>query len=433
MMDSITREHIKSDTNDYLPRFALNSSYDDIDFTIKSSFVRKLFDLVNAESDDVVGFLQDGSCFEVKDPKRLECEVLPKYFRHSRFQSLVRQLNFYNFKKVSKERHAWIYHHELFHRDQPLLLDGLKRKTNNIAESQSFKHTAPYASMPPKKSSFIETPGSVWRQVYDPSTGHVYYWNTVTDHIQWDQPPDHKYHQHHPNYRVDHQRGNSFGSFDAVSDTSSEADSWGYQHVISQRTFSTSSEEATEGPFCKRRRVFESVSDTDDDVESTTTDDFTEDDMESSKGLNVPKDSLTSLQRSLYESHMSPALVALITFSLRTSPYQKPRVLLASFREKLNSHNELRNELRRYGEAMEPKTECLHQHVSHMYMEQVLCDARGPHSCKNEACEMREFLGFMVTRLQMVHDTTYLQLDREQQKILDKSLRLWWNHASRYI
>ena len=42
----------------------------------------------------------DGLSFHVKDPARLEKEVLPKYFRHSRFQSLVRQLNFYDFKKT---------------------------------------------------------------------------------------------------------------------------------------------------------------------------------------------------------------------------------------------------------------------------------------------------------------------------------------------
>lgn len=47
---------------------------------------------------------QDGTAFEVKDPRRLEQDILPKYFRHSRFQSLVRQLNFYSFKKISKVR-----------------------------------------------------------------------------------------------------------------------------------------------------------------------------------------------------------------------------------------------------------------------------------------------------------------------------------------
>jgi len=67
-----------------------------------TNFVKKLYRMVSEEKDEVVGFLSDGQSFEVKDPKRLEAEVLPKYFRHSRFQSLVRQLNFYSFKKMSK-------------------------------------------------------------------------------------------------------------------------------------------------------------------------------------------------------------------------------------------------------------------------------------------------------------------------------------------
>ena len=39
-----------------------------------------------------------GEAFEILDPVRLESEVLPFFFRHCRFQSLVRQLNFYAFK-----------------------------------------------------------------------------------------------------------------------------------------------------------------------------------------------------------------------------------------------------------------------------------------------------------------------------------------------
>lgn len=44
---------------------------------------------------------------------------------------MIRQLNFYNFKKVSKERVTWVYRHELFHRDHPEMMDNLKRKTNS--------------------------------------------------------------------------------------------------------------------------------------------------------------------------------------------------------------------------------------------------------------------------------------------------------------
>jgi len=75
----------------------------------------------------------------------------------------------------------------------------------------------------------------------------------------------------------------------------------------------------------------------------------------------VSNDVLTALQRSLYEKQTPPALVALLTFSLRTPPNQKPSILLALFREKLNCHGELWDELRKYGEAMNPQAECLHQ------------------------------------------------------------------------
>lgn len=66
--------------------------------TIASSFVKKLFDMVENESDEIIVWVANGTAFEVKDPKRLEIEILPNFFRHGRFQSLVRQLNFYAFK-----------------------------------------------------------------------------------------------------------------------------------------------------------------------------------------------------------------------------------------------------------------------------------------------------------------------------------------------
>lgn len=61
--------------------------------------------------------------------RRLENETLPTYFRHRRFQSLVRQLNFYNFRKVNRERNFWVYKHPLFHRDKPHDLHLLRRRT----------------------------------------------------------------------------------------------------------------------------------------------------------------------------------------------------------------------------------------------------------------------------------------------------------------
>jgi len=99
---------------------------------LASSFVRKLYFLVSAaEHKHIIGWVRDGAAFEVRCPKLFETEILPRFFRHSRFQSFVRQLNFYAFKKISRERSCWVYSHEYFQRDKPELLDMLRRKTYN--------------------------------------------------------------------------------------------------------------------------------------------------------------------------------------------------------------------------------------------------------------------------------------------------------------
>ena len=78
-------------------------------------------------------FLQwtpSGDAFIIgSDLNRLESETLPQYFRHNRFQSLVRQLNFYSFRKINRERNVWIYKHNLFHRDHPEDLYQVRRRT----------------------------------------------------------------------------------------------------------------------------------------------------------------------------------------------------------------------------------------------------------------------------------------------------------------
>lgn len=71
----------------------------------------------------------DGDAFIIgPDLSRLESETLPQFFRHNRFQSLVRQLNFYSFRKVNRERSMWVYKHDLFQRDNPENLVLLRRR-----------------------------------------------------------------------------------------------------------------------------------------------------------------------------------------------------------------------------------------------------------------------------------------------------------------
>lgn len=126
----------------------------------------------------------DGKSFEVHDPRALELQVLPKYFRHCRFQSLVRQLNFYAFKvslssclescfimkltltyiftfaqKVGKERSSWVYTHEFFRRDHSDLLVSLKRKTNGgtrDAVAQRARHRAEVTAKSKEKHQALQ-------------------------------------------------------------------------------------------------------------------------------------------------------------------------------------------------------------------------------------------------------------------------------------
>mmetsp|Transcript_33995 Transcript_33995/g.64713 ORF Transcript_33995/g.64713 Transcript_33995/m.64713 type:complete len:635 (-) Transcript_33995:418-2322(-) len=77
----------------------------------------------------ILQWVPSGEAFRISNLARLESETLPQYFRHSRFQSLVRQLNFYNFRKINRERTFWVYYHPLFHRDRPEEMYKLRRRT----------------------------------------------------------------------------------------------------------------------------------------------------------------------------------------------------------------------------------------------------------------------------------------------------------------
>ncbi|KAF0710185.1 Aste57867_5636 [Aphanomyces stellatus] len=91
------------------------------------SFVTKLFAMVETEPDSVVTWIREGTAFCIVQPKVLAETFLPKYFRHGRFSSLIRQLNFYSFYKVT-EGSAIIYQHSHFRKGRPDLLVHIKRR-----------------------------------------------------------------------------------------------------------------------------------------------------------------------------------------------------------------------------------------------------------------------------------------------------------------
>lgn len=71
---------------------------------------------------------------------------LPKYFRHRRFSSLIRQLNFYSFYRV-QEGQLTIYQHSFFRKGRPDLLVHIKRRGAGKAKDPWFD---PLAAATPK-------------------------------------------------------------------------------------------------------------------------------------------------------------------------------------------------------------------------------------------------------------------------------------------
>jgi len=76
---------------------------------------------------DIASFLPHGRAFAIHDPKEFVKTVMPKYFRMSRFSSFQRQLNLYEFQRVTEGPNKGSYYHELFVKGRPMLCTHIKR------------------------------------------------------------------------------------------------------------------------------------------------------------------------------------------------------------------------------------------------------------------------------------------------------------------
>jgi HSF-type DNA-binding len=88
-----------------------------------------LLDLQNLpEGITTARFLPGGMAFIIIDLKRFEGEVMKEYFpRMKHFASFQRQLNLYNFRRISLGAFHGAYYHEKFIREFPILSNDIKR------------------------------------------------------------------------------------------------------------------------------------------------------------------------------------------------------------------------------------------------------------------------------------------------------------------
>lgn len=88
---------------------------------------RLLNDLMQRGRTDIASFLPHGRAFAIHNSSEFAKEVMPQYFRMSRFSSFQRQLNLYDFQRIAEGPNKGSYYHEFFVQGQPDISNYMKR------------------------------------------------------------------------------------------------------------------------------------------------------------------------------------------------------------------------------------------------------------------------------------------------------------------
>mmetsp|Transcript_13253 Transcript_13253/g.43680 ORF Transcript_13253/g.43680 Transcript_13253/m.43680 type:complete len:456 (+) Transcript_13253:72-1439(+) len=120
-----------------------------------AAFLWKTFQLVSdPETDDILSWSPSGESFVVHDQERMVSEVLPKVFKHSNFQSFVRQCHNYGFRKLSVAKMEFGV--EGFQRGRPELLMTLKRQKSRSGVPSAGASTRPRRAAAKTRTAFTD-------------------------------------------------------------------------------------------------------------------------------------------------------------------------------------------------------------------------------------------------------------------------------------
>jgi len=117
------------------------------------SFPKKLHLVLTCkEYYSIITWLPHGRSFIVRDPEALTEKVFPEFFKLKKYNSFIRQLSLWGFKRMTKGMNAKSYYHPLFLRGKSALVSrmtltlikgtGTKLKSNPDAEPVSIFYTS---------------------------------------------------------------------------------------------------------------------------------------------------------------------------------------------------------------------------------------------------------------------------------------------------
>ncbi|KAF0684155.1 Aste57867_23852 [Aphanomyces stellatus] len=118
-------------------------------------FLKKLFTMIGATPAALGGWCDNGTAFEIRHTNEFARVMLPQYFKHCKFTSFVRQLNFYGFQKFKSEallvahetnEKALTFSHPFFQQHNPHLLGKIKRKTNYTELNETTSQSDTYSN-----------------------------------------------------------------------------------------------------------------------------------------------------------------------------------------------------------------------------------------------------------------------------------------------
>ena len=97
-------------------------------------FLRNLYSILTTEDPSIISWSMDGTSIQLFSVKRLEHEILPKYFKHNKLSSFQRQLNYFGFRKWTKTQSSvCTFSHAEFNRSSTLESVLIARKKESLS------------------------------------------------------------------------------------------------------------------------------------------------------------------------------------------------------------------------------------------------------------------------------------------------------------
>lgn len=96
--------------------------------TGRVSFPMKLFQILSKESNEsIISWMRHGRAWIVHDTDKFEKELIPKYFKLTKFSSFTRQVNGWGFRRITKGMDKGGFYHELFLRGRSDMCAKMRR------------------------------------------------------------------------------------------------------------------------------------------------------------------------------------------------------------------------------------------------------------------------------------------------------------------